>query len=366
MGTGRGRRLGRGLVRTLFALGLAGGPAPAALANRQIDEPEATLEQAERDAEAARSYGELVEVRLHGGSEFVIGSDFGEFDATSYHPGGRVKLTLPVAHDAALRLVARGSAVLTDFDDVSTNLFGATTRSDPFGDLYATSFEVQGGLRPGWSGLFSEDERWTLVAELAARSRWEDGASFGASTSLGGALGVGYQIGDWLEVIAGAAVSTRVLGGGVSVHPIVELDWRFAERWRLRTRGRGGQLELDLGEDWTAFVSGRLERRSYLTADRPGQGEGRLRDRSVPVGLGLRWRASELVELTLTGGALLRREIRAEDEDGRDLGHVRAGPTPYLGIALDLRPERRRRAAAAQREEGAVDGSSSTSMSTSR
>jgi hypothetical protein len=353
----------------LLALGLAGGPAPAALANRQIDEPDATLEQAEQDAEAARSYGEHVEVRLRSGSEFVIGSDFGEFDATSSHPGGHVKLTLPVARNAALRLVARGSAVLTDFEDVSTNLFGTPTLSDPFGDLYTTSFEMQGGLRPGWSGLFSEDERWTLVAETSARSRWEEGASFGASTSLGGALGVGYQIGDWLEVIAGAAVSTQVLGGGVSIHPIVELDWHFADRWRLRTRGRGGQLEVDLGEDWTAFVSGRLETRSYLTADRgPGQGEGRLRDRSVPVGLGLRWRMNEIVDLTLTGGALLRREMRAEDEDGRDLGHVRAGPTPYLGIALDLRPERRRRAAAAQRGEGAGAGgdSSSTSMSTSR
>jgi hypothetical protein len=365
MAIGRQRRLVGGLVRALLALGLAGGTAPPALANRQIDEGETALEQAEQDAREARSFDELVEVRLRGGSEFAIGSDFGEFEATSYHPEGRVKVTLPVADNAALRFVARGSALLTDFDDVSTDLFGAPTGSDPFGDLYATSFQIQGGLRPGWSGLFSEDERWTFATELAARARWEGGASMAEATSLGGALGVGYQIGNWLEVILGAGVSTRVLGGGVSIHPIVEVDWHFAEGWRLRSRGRGGQLEFEFAEDWTAFVSGRLEGRSYLTADRgPGRSEGRLRERSVPLALGLRWRASQFVDLTLTAGAMLRRELRAEDEDGRDIGHVRAGPTPCLGVALDLRPERRRRAAAAQRGAGA--DSSSTSISTSR
>ncbi len=373
MGTALRRRVRRGPLLRLLALGLAGGWAPAALGNSQLgadplEEKEGTLEQVEQDAALARSYGELVDVRLYGGSDFVIGSDFEEFRASSYQPSGRVKVTLPVASNAVVRLVARGSALLYDFDDVSTNLFGTPTGSDPFGNLYSTSFQIQGGLRPGWSGLFSEEERWAFVGEAALRSRWEDGASFTSALGTGGALGIGYQIGDWLEILVGASVSTGLSGGGISVHPVFELDWHFAERWRLRTRGRGAQLEYDIDDRLTVFASGQLESRSFLMEDRgAGFDEGRLKDESLPVGLGLRWELSELVELTLTGGAVLKHELRAEDEDGNDVGHVRAGPTPFVGITFELRPERRRRTAAAQRPQRAPDaGSSSTSISTSR
>jgi hypothetical protein len=358
-----------------LALGLAAAWAPAALANDPLasdplaEEEQGTLEQVEQDAQLARSYGELVEVRLYGGSDFVIGSDFDEFRASSYQPGGRVKVTLPVASNAALRVVARGSALVYDFHDVSSNLFGGTlSSSDPFGNLYASSLQLQGGVQPGWSGLFSEEERWSFVGETAARARWEEGASFGSSLSLGGALGVGYQIGDWLQVIVGVGVSSRLGESGVSVSPVIDLDWHFAEHWRVRTRGRGAQLEYAIDDDLTVFVSGQVENRSYLLEDRgAGIGEGRVSDSSVPVGLGVRWDVSPVAELTLTGGAVLRHELSTEDEDGTELGHARAGPTPFLGITLELKPERWRRVAAAPRtQRGAGAGSSSTSISTSR
>ena len=357
-----------------LALGLAAAWAPAALANEAVvadpiqQEAEGPLEQVEEDAQLARSYGELVEVRLFTGSEFVIGSDFDEFKSTSYQPGGRVKLTLPVADNAALRVVARGSALLYDFDDVWSNLFGgAPSNSDPFGTLYATSLQIQGGVRPDWTGLFSEEERWSFVGETAVRARWEEGARFTQALSVGGALGVGYQIGKWLQLIVGVGVTSR-LDGSPSVRPVFDLDWRFAERWRLRTRGRGAQIEYDLDDDLTLFANGQMESRSYLMEDRgAGIGEGRLRDSSVPVGLGVRWDVSPMLELSLTGGAVLRHELRTKDEDGDDLGHARSGPTPFLGVTLELQPERGRRVAKVkpiQRAAGA--GSSSTSISTSR
>jgi len=364
----RRTRSRRGL---LLALGLVGAWAPPAFASRQVEEDqiaegEGTLEQAEQDSRLARSLGELVDVRLYSGSEFVIGSNFDEFRATSYEPAGRAKVTLPVAKNAALRMVVRGSALLYDFSDVSTSLFGTPTGSDPFGNLYTTGVQLQGGLRPGWSGLISEEERWAFVGEISARSRWEDGASFGSAVTTGGSLGVGYQIGDWLEIILGAGVSTS-LSGGVSASPIVEFDWRFAERWSVRTRGRGGQIEYDIDDDLTVFAGGQMESRSYRMADRAGVGEGRLSDKSVPVALGLRWDVNELVDLTLTGGVVLKHELRVKDEDGNAVGHVRAGPTPFVGVTFALRPQRRRGAAVAQAPQGAPEaGSSSTSISTSR
>src|SRR5262245_57523625 len=123
----------------LLALTLAGWATPALAARQnegdQIAEGEAAIEQTEQDSRLARSLGELLDVRLYRGSEFVVGSNFGEFRATSYQPAGRVKLTLPVAKNAALRVIARGSAMLYDFEDVSTTLLGTPTTSDPFGTL---------------------------------------------------------------------------------------------------------------------------------------------------------------------------------------------------------------------------------------
>jgi hypothetical protein len=102
-------------------------------------------------------------------------------------------------------------------------------------------------------------------------------------------------------------------------------------------------------------------------ADRTGIGEGRLRDQSVPVTLGARWQVSELVELTLSSGAILKHELRVNDEDGNEVGHVRAGPAPFIALTFELRPQRQRGAAVAKvAQRGPGAGSSSTSISTSR
>ena len=362
-----GRALRRSLLPLLLA-GVSAALASPAAANRQIDERAGTLEQVEEDARRARSYGELVQVRLYTGSDFVIGSDFGEFDATSYDPGGRLKVTLPVAENAAIRMVARGSALLTDFDDVSTDLFGTQTTSDPFDNLYSTSLELQGGLRPDWSGLISEEERWTFLAETRARANWESGASFGSSVTVGGALGVGYQIGNWLEILVGAGVSSDLLDGGLSFSPVFEIDWRFAERWRVRSRGMGAQLEYDIDDALTIFTAVQRQSRTYLTADRVALGgDGRLRNRSLPVTLGLRWDISPHVEVTLVSGAVVKQELRTQDHHRNDVGHVRAGPAPFVGITFELRPDSRRSRAAARAAQGSTGaGVSSSSISTSR
>jgi hypothetical protein len=134
----------------------------------------------------------------------------------------------------------------------------------------------------------------------------------------------------------------------------------------VRSRGRGGQIEYEVSDGLTLFAGGRIESRSYLMADRTGIGEGRLRDQSVPVTLGARWQVSELVELTLSSGAILKHELRVNDEDGNDVGHVRAGPAPFVGITFELQPQRRRAAVARAPQGGPGAGSSSTSISTSR
>jgi hypothetical protein len=361
-----GERCARRWLPGLLALGLAGALAPDSAAN-EIEEDKGTIEEAHEDAELARTIGERFDVGFYPSADFYPAMHFGEFDANAYQPGGRVKVTMPVAPTAALRLIVRGSALLTEFSDVSTNLFdpgGPKTSQDPFGNLYSTSFQLQGGWRTPWSGLFSEEERWTLAGEGFARSRWEEGSSFATGVDGGGALGVGYQVGEWLEVLLGGGIQSRHFHGGVGFYPLVEVTWAFAPGWELRQRGRGGEIQYDIDEDVSVFVTGQLQSRSYRLADRPGVGEGRMRDRSVPVGLGVRWDARPGLEFTLTAGAVVQRKLRVENEDGDHLGHVRAGPAPFVSFQIELRPDRLARGRGASDEaQGDLGGDSSSSLS---
>lgn len=363
-----GDRCGRRLLPVLLGLGLAAAFAPLARAV-EIEEDKGTLEKAHEEAEAARSLHERFEVGLYPSADFSPAMDFGEFRANAYQPGGRVRVTVPVSPRAALRLIARGTALLTDFSDVSQNLFdpgGPKTGEDPYGDLYTTGFQLQGGWRSPWQGLFSEDETWTFVGELFTRSRWEQGSSFARGMDGGGAIGVGYELGDTLEVLVGGGLHSHRFRGGIEPYPVIEVNWNFAPGWRLRQRGRGGELSYQIDEDVNVFLKAEYQSRSYELADRAVVGEGRLRDRSIPLALGVRWDARPGLELTLTAGAMIQHQIEVEDENGNALGHVRSGPSPFLALQVELRPDRLARGRAVAAEPQGVPGVGSSSSSTSR
>jgi hypothetical protein len=372
MGCARRRHLA-GAIRLALALASAPAcPAFAQLVQDETVESGGTLEQLESEVGRARSYGRLLQVQLRGTSDFIPSSSFDGFDADVYRPSGRLKLTLPVTPDFALRMVVRGQSSIFDFDSVDSDLFGTPSQGRPFHDLNAGSVELQWAWRTPWSGLFAEGEQWSLVGEGAARADWERGSSFGQSVRGGGALGVGYQYSDRLEVIFGVAVGSRLAQGGISASPIYEIDWRFADRWRLNLRGLRGEIEYKLSERLAAFVNGRLDSRSYLLEDRgPGIGKGVLRHRFAPVGLGLRVDA-EYVKLSFTAGAVVYQQLQAMDDDRQTLGKTtsRPGPffevsvTPRLGTIFGIsRASAQQAKAGAQRPGG---DSSSTSISTSR
>jgi hypothetical protein len=340
-------------------------PAPAA----EIEDDKGTLEQAREEAQEARSLGDRFEVGVYPNAEFTPGMHFGEFDASGYQPGARVRVTMPVAPTAALRLIVKGSALLTDFSNVSQNLFdpgGPKTSEDPWGNLYTTSFQLQGGWRSPWKGLFSDRETWMLVGETLLRSRWEEGSSFGRGVDGGCALGVGYQLGDTLEVMIGAGIHSHRFSGAIEPYPVVEISWSFAPGWELRQRGRGGEIAYEIDEDVTVFVSGQYATRSYVLAERPGIGEGRLKDSSSPVALGVRWDVHPGVELTLSAGALVQHEIEVENGGQQSLGSVSSGPSPFLSFQVELRPDRIARGRATADGDQGAPGVGSLSSWTSR
>lgn len=280
---------------------------------------------------------EHMKLRMTFSDRFVGSADFGTFEASSNQPEGRLRLEVPVARNAIVRLMATGRALLYDFDGTTT---GFGSGGDPFSGLYSAGLRLQAGyLFDEGRTLFRDDERWALVVQGGARTSWEGGSDVTDGLRGGGSIAAGYRIGDWLEIVAGVSLGSRLTRGGVGVSPLLEFDWRISKVWKLKSYGLGLQLERKLGERFTVFARARSEGSRYRLADRGGTvGKGSLRVRQVPAALGIDWRIARVAKLRLLAGAIAYHRLRLRDKDGHRIGHVTAnGPSPYVTLRFDIR-----------------------------
>ncbi|MDJ0850466.1 MAG: DUF6268 family outer membrane beta-barrel protein [Myxococcota bacterium] len=320
--------------RFLFALLACLVAAPAlAQETREYDLPNLE-EQVKRE----RSLKELVKVRFKASNRFVGMADFGSYRANSYQPEGRLKITVPVARNAGIRLMGTGRVLHYDFDEGSADL-GIGTRSDgPFDDLYRWTVRMQGAyfLDEEFT-IFSPRERWSLIADSFVQSRWEDGADVSEGINGGGGLAVGYRLGKTFEMAGGVSVRSR-LRGGVGIRPLVEFDWKINDRWKLSSQGIGLQLERRFSERFTVFTRARWENNFFRLDQRGGDiGRPSLRIRQLPVGLGGWWNIGRHLRLTALGGVMAMHELRVKDRDGSEIDTDTADPSPYFLIRFDFR-----------------------------
>lgn len=316
----------------LALLALVPGTAPAQ-ETRQYDLPD--LEQEVREE---RSLKDLVSVRFKASNRFVGRADFGEYKADSYQPEGRLKVTVPVARNAGIRLMGTGRALLYDFEDgADLGLLGGS--DEPFDDLYGWNLRLQGAyLFDRDQTLFSPRERWSLLGETFVRASWEKGRQMSDALRSGVSLAAGYRYGKDLELAAGVSVRGTLWKGQVRVWPVLEFDWRINEQWKLSSQGLGLQLERRFGEHITAFARARWESSVYRLADRGAEiGKSNLRIRQVPAGLGLWWNVNRHVRVTTLGGVMALHELRVKSGGGRTLDTDSARPSPYFLIRFDLR-----------------------------
>ncbi|MGI9590019.1 MAG: DUF6268 family outer membrane beta-barrel protein [Myxococcota bacterium] len=316
----------------LALLAFVPGTAPAQ-ETRQYDLPD--LEQEVREE---RSLKDLVSVRFKASNRFVGLADFGEYKADSYQPEGRLKVTVPVARNAGIRLMGTGRALLYDFEDgADLGLLGGSEK--PFDDLYGWNLRLQGAyLFDPDQTLFSPRERWSLLGETFVRANWEKGRQMSEALRSGVTLAAGYRYGKDLELAAGVSVRGTLWKGQVRVWPVLEFDWRINEQWKLSSQGLGLQLERRFGERITAFARARWENSVYRLADRGAEiGKANLRIRQVPAGLGLWWNVNRHVRVTTLGGVMALHELRVKSSGGRTLDTDSARPSPYFLIRFDLR-----------------------------
>jgi len=281
---------------------------------------------------------DYVKARLTLAERYVGNTDFGAYSATSHQPEGRLRVTVPVSKNAALRLMGGGRALLYDFEGPTDFFEPGPLPERPFGNLYSWEFRVQSAyLFSEDQTLFFDDERWLLLLQVGTKSGWESGAEMKDGLRIGGSVAVGYQLSDRLELAAGISIGSRLLKDGVRVSPLIEFDWRISDKWRLRSYGIGLQLEYALIEDLLVFTRARFESNSYRLDERPGVvGSGSLQVRQAPVGLGVQWRPWRFLRLRFIGGVVAYNRLRVKDEDDNTLAKRRSDTAPYFALRVDL------------------------------
>jgi hypothetical protein len=239
--------------------------------------------------------------------------------------------SVPVADRLSVAIGTSFGYATYDFD--SAAVFGGGT---PWEDIFTGQVSAIAN--------YALDDTWSLFGGGLFGMAGEDGADFGDSTSGGGMIGAGYRHSDRLTFRVGVSVMSQIEDDAV-VMPVLLMDWKIDERWRLRL----GSLDTASGD----LIGGGL---SYAISERLSVG-GRLgwvRSRFrlddsgyAPDGVGqddrfkgtvvLNWRITDNVDVSVHGGVVFGGELRVENESGDRLFKEDYDPAALVGARLAWR-----------------------------
>jgi opacity protein-like surface antigen len=215
------------------------------------------------------------------------------------------------------------------------------------------SAAVFGGEEP-WEHIFTGqvtaiadyamDDTWSMFGGGIVGMSGEDGADFGDSITGGGLIGAGYRHSDKLSFRLGASVMSQIEDDAVLM-PVILVDWRLDEHWRLRL----GSLDTASGDLVGAGLSyamteqlsvgGRLSwtRQRFRLDDSGFAPSGVGQDDRFKGSLVINWRATDHIDLGLLGGMAFGGELRIEDENGDRLFKEDYDPAAFVGARLTWR-----------------------------
>jgi len=212
------------------------------------------------------------------------------------------------------------------------NFGGATTLSpdttDPFDDLYSTT------IAP--SVFIQLDDQWTTLVGGRVTFAGESDARFSDSITGGVFAMFGRRLSADLFLSAGLLVSTR-LEDDVRVIPLIGVDWRIDERWRLRTDGPGARLTYAATESLDLTLRGRWESREYRLSSGGGElSRGAFLDDRVLLSAEAAWRPTEQITVKLEGGAAVYERFKTLDRRGDRVSRQTNDPAPFVGLNVSI------------------------------
>jgi hypothetical protein len=315
-----------------FSTGTATAESQMTAQSQEVDRAAETAIGETRD-EALSDRLQLPPVRM----KFKQDIEWGEFsgtDVTTFQSSVRAETHLPITQKWIVLLSSRYRITATEFGGNRDFIDAGRESGDPWDELhdFAARFRSRYAL----------NDSWRLYAAAKVKSRFEEGASFGDGVTSGGAFAVRYAIGKKFSVATGVSVGSKMQGGGVNIRPLVKLVWSITAVHRLETVGIGFQFRSRWNRELTTYVFGRYQSSRWRLEDRDdgpdGVNKGNLRDRKIPIGIGLRWRFNKMVRLRGNFGLTVYRELRVNDQDNDEVDKDKmSAPGVFGSISAEFR-----------------------------
>lgn len=231
-----------------------------------------------------------------------------------------------------LDLTLNFSYGLDQYDFRGTTILGGV---EPWEDIHTVGFTA----RFDWA--VTND--WSVFVGPVAQFSREADADWLDAWIAGGLLGVTHKVDDSLVVGAGLGVVTQI-EDDPRAFPILVLNWKISERFRLTTMGGGGmtgatgvELTYDLGDDWEIAVGGRYEFRRFRLDGVGVAPDGVADETSLPLWIRLSNRLGKNFSVDLYGGLINSGELELEDSSGNLIAADDFEAALYAGVAVRIR-----------------------------
>ncbi len=263
----------------------------------------------DKNSRAGRKFPPL---RLSAREEVEWG-DFDGTDVTMFRTSVSGEVRFPVTEKLLTSISSRYGITATDFGGDKDFVDVGRPSGDPWDELHDFSLRIR--------SQYSFNDSWGVLFSTWMTSRWEDGSSFDDGVKGAGAVALSYRIGKKFSVAGGVSVSSRIVGSGASVNPFGQLSWMINDRHTLQTSGMGLRLRSKWNSEITTFTYASLRGRRWRLDDRKDGrvDKGSLRDRKVPIGVGVQWKFAKGWRLQTDLGVVAYRQLKTSNEDNDEI-----------------------------------------------
>jgi hypothetical protein len=306
------------ILRILQCIALLGATGLCLSARAQEEEQLDTAEPVPAAEQGAKRAP--VQVTFGGSQQFKTDIDGGgEFSISRFRAG----LTLPLRFNDQFALATAIKYQLDGYD-----FDGA---GDPWGTI--ETFTVAALLQ------YRLDEHWMVYGGPLLRTAAELGADLGDSTRGGAAIAAKYTVDENLS-LGGGIIVIGQLEDDTLVMPILTLDWKFADEWRLKvgftdlaTAGYGAELLWDFHSNWQLAFGGAFHKSRFRLETDDGIGQ----EKSFTLSAAATWSPNKTFSGTAFVGLAAGGNLRVEDSGGHKLGDSDYDPAAILGLKAAFR-----------------------------
>lgn len=180
-------------------------------------------------------------------------------------------------------------------------------------------------------------EQWSWFFGGGADASFEIDANLGKSFTGGLVGGANYAVNEGLSIGGGLAVRSRLEDSGLFL-PLVSVDWKISEQWRLSNSNElnstGAALSYSPNERLTLSFHAAYQGRAFRLEEDGPIPDGVGRESRIPVWVQARYAFTPRATASVAAGVLAWQEYTVLDQDGNELDQQEAEWTPFVGASV--------------------------------